>query len=234
MTTFVLVHGAWLGGWCYQRVARLLRRAGHDVYTPTLTGLGERAHLMSPSISLNTHIDDVLGVIQCEGLSDIVLCGHSYGGSVISGVAEKAVDRIGSLVFVDAFVPEDGQSHMAAFPAEQAEHMRRDARQNGEGYLLTPPTADRVNLNAADWAWVKAMCGKHPLQCFEAKIALSGARERVARRIYIVATGWAAPFEAFAKRFEQDSAWQVKRVDCGHLIMLDRPQELAEILLTAA
>ena len=115
MEGFVLVQGAWLGGWCYKRVTRHLRRAGHDVYTPTLTGLGERAHLMSPSISLKTHIDDVLGVIQWEELSDIVLCGHSYGGTVISGVAEQAVDRISSLVFLGAFVPEDGQSHMALF-----------------------------------------------------------------------------------------------------------------------
>jgi pimeloyl-ACP methyl ester carboxylesterase len=103
MATFLLVHGAWLGGWCYKRVARLLRGAGHDVYTPTLTGLGERAHLLSPSISFKTHIADVLGVIQWEELSDIVLCGHSYAGTVISGVAEKAVDRIGALVFIDAF-----------------------------------------------------------------------------------------------------------------------------------
>jgi len=165
---------------------------------------------MSPSISLKTHIDDVLGVIQWEELCDIVLCGHSYGGTVISGVAEQAVDQIRSLVFLDAFVPEDGQSHMALFPPEYAQ------------------------LNAADVAWANAMCGKHPLACFEQKVALSGARERVARRTYIVATGWASPFETFAKRFAQDPAWQVKRIDCGHLIMLDRPQELAEILLTTA
>src|SRR5262245_11654176 len=234
MAAFVLVHGAWLGGWCYKRVAGLVRRAGHDVFTPTLTGLGERAHLMSPSISLNTHIDDVLGVIQYEELSDIVLCGHSYAGAVISGVAEKAADKIGALVFVDAFLPADGQSHMAAFAPELAQQMRQDARQNGEGYMLTPPSADRVNLNAADVAWVTAMCGKHPLACFEARIALAGGRERVARRIYIAATGWPSPFAAFAERFSQDPAWQVERVDCGHLIMLDRPQELADILLTAA
>jgi pimeloyl-ACP methyl ester carboxylesterase len=234
MATFLLVHGAWLGGWCYKRVARLLRGAGHDVYTPTLTGLGERAHLLSPSISLKTHIADVLGVIQWEELSDIVLCGHSYAGTVISGVAEKAVDRIGALVFIDAFVPEDGQSHMAAFPPEYVQLLCEDARQNGDGYLLTPPTADGVNLNAADVTWVKAMCSKHPLACFEERVALSGARERVARRSYVAATGWAAPFETFAKRFEQDPAWQVERIACGHLMMLDRPQELADILLRSA
>jgi hypothetical protein len=146
--------------------------------------------------------------------------GYSYGGTVISGVAEPAVDQIRSLVFLGAFVPGNGQSHMALFPPEYAQLMRQDARQNGDGYMLTPPTAERVNLNAADVAWANAMCGKHPLACFEQKVALSGARERVARRTYIVATGWASPFETFAKRFAQDPAWQVKRIDCGHLIML--------------
>jgi len=97
MTTFVLVHGAWHGGWCYNRVARLLRQAGHEVYTPTLTGLGERAHLMSRSIDLGTHIQDIVGVIRCEELSGLVLCGHSYGGMVIAGVAEQIVAKIRSL-----------------------------------------------------------------------------------------------------------------------------------------
>src|SRR5215471_19196501 len=93
MTTFVLVHGAWHGGWCYKRVARLLRQAGHEVYTPTLTGLGERAHLMSRTIDLGTHVQDIVGVIRCEELSDVVLCGHSYGGMVITGVAEQVATR---------------------------------------------------------------------------------------------------------------------------------------------
>jgi pimeloyl-ACP methyl ester carboxylesterase len=235
MATFVLVHGAWLGGWCYKRVARVLRRSGHEVYTPTLTGLGERAHLMNPSISLDTHIDDVLGVIRWEELSDIVLCGHSYGGAVISGVTEKAVDKIRSLVFLDAFVPENGQSHMDLFPSERAEITRGDAQRNGEGYKLTPPPAERVNVNAADVAWVNAMCVKHPLACFEQKLTLTGVRERVPRRTYILATGYQlSPFEKFAARFDHDLAWQVKRIDCGHIVMLDHPEELGDILVAAA
>jgi pimeloyl-ACP methyl ester carboxylesterase len=233
MATFVLVHGAWLGGWCYQRVARVLRRAGHDVYTPTLTGLGERAHLMNPSISLDTHINDVLGLIRWEMLSDIVLCVHSYGGTVISGVTEKALGTIRSLVFIDAFVPEDGQSHMDLFPPEYAQLMRRDAQRNGDGYKLTPPPAESVKLNAADLDWVKAMCVQHPLACFEQKLALTDAREQVSRRTYILATGWPSPFEKIARRFEQDPAWEIKRVDCGHIVMLDRAEELANMLTAA-
>ena len=117
MTTFVLVHGAWHGGWCYKRVARLLRQAGHDVYTPTLTGLGERAHLMNRAIALDTHVQDIVGVIRCEELSDVVLCGHSYGGMVITGVAEQMAAKIRSLVYLDAFVPENGKCLFDYLPA---------------------------------------------------------------------------------------------------------------------
>src|ERR1700677_1066166 len=110
MSTFVLVHGGWHGGWCYSRLGRILRRAGHDVYTPTLTGLGERSHLSYMPINLDTHILDVQNVILWEDLSDVVLCGHSYGGLVISGVADRIPERIDSLVFIEAVLPEDGDS----------------------------------------------------------------------------------------------------------------------------
>ena len=108
--TFVLVHGAWHGGWCWQRVADRLRGSGHTVFTPTLTGLGERSHLLRGGIDLKTHITDVVNVIKWEGLSDVVLCGHSYGGFVISGVAEQMAPAIHSIVFLDAFVPRNGES----------------------------------------------------------------------------------------------------------------------------
>ena len=136
MTTFVLVHGAWHGGWCYKRVARLLRQAGHEVYTPTLTGLGERAHLINRAIDLDTHVQDILGVIRCEELSDVVLCGHSYGGMVITGVAEQIAAKIRSLVYLDAFVPENGKCLFDYLPVEQSGQMRDDAAQNGEGYKV--------------------------------------------------------------------------------------------------
>src|SRR5947208_15854823 len=108
--TFVLVHGAWHGGWCWRRVSDLLEKKGHKVFTPTMTGLGERCHLIDPKVNLATHITDIVNVIKWEGLKDIVLVGHSYGGAIISGVAEQAGDAIGSIVFLDAFVPENGHS----------------------------------------------------------------------------------------------------------------------------
>lgn len=110
MSTYVLVHGAWHGSWCWKRVRRALQALGHEVFTPTLTGVADRVHLLSPQVNLETHITDVVNLIQWEELSDVVLCGHSYGGCVISGVADRIPDRIGALVYLDAFVLESGQS----------------------------------------------------------------------------------------------------------------------------
>jgi pimeloyl-ACP methyl ester carboxylesterase len=235
MTTFVLVHGAWHGGWCYKRVARLLRLAGHEVYTPTLTGVGERSHLLNSAISLETHIADVLGVLHWEELSDVVLCGHSYGGMVISGVVEKAADKIRSLVYLDAFVPENGQSLFDLFPPARAEAMSAEARQKGDGYKIAPLPAAYFEVNAADAAWVDAMCTPQPLATFEQKLPLTGARDRVPRRVYILASGWkSASFPPFAERLARDPAWQVRSIACGHDVMLDRPEELAEALVAAA
>ena len=192
MTTFVLVHGAWHGGWCYKRVARLLRQAGHEVYTPTLTGLGERAHLMNRAIDLDTHVKDIVGVIRCEELSDVVLCGHSYGGMVITGVAEQIAAKIRSLVYLDAFVPENGKSLFDYASAERSGQMRDDATQNGEGYKITPLPAAAFAVNAQDAAWVDAMCVKQPLGDIRAEArsqwpAGTEARVHACRRLGAVA-----------------------------------------------
>jgi pimeloyl-ACP methyl ester carboxylesterase len=233
MSTFVLVHGAWHGGWCYKHVARLLRQAGHEVYTPTLTGLGERAHLMNRTIDLDTHIQDIVGVIRCEELSDVVLCGHSYGGMVITGVADQLVEKIRSLVYLDAFVPENGKSMFDYLSTERSGQMRADAAQNGEGYKITPTPAAKFAVNAKDAAWVDAMCVKHPLATFEQKLALSG--RQLPKRVYILASGWGpSPFQQFAARLKDDREWQFVSIACGHDVMVDRPQELAAALTAAA
>ena len=128
MSTFVLVHGAWHGGWCYKRVAQILRKAGHEVYTPTLTGLGERSHLMSPTVNLDTHVQDIGNVIRWEELSDLVLCGHSYGGMVITGVADKVPDKIKALVYLDAFVPSNGEAIADGLDPEMLAGMSDEAK----------------------------------------------------------------------------------------------------------
>src|SRR6267378_2826303 len=138
MTSFVLVHGAWHGSWCWKRVRTSLQAKGHDVFTPTLTGVAERSHLLSPEVSLETHILDVVNLIRFEELSEIVLCGHSYGGCVISGVADRIPDRIGKLVYLDAFVLQDGESAHDTLPSAQRDLQLELTRQHGEGWKVPP------------------------------------------------------------------------------------------------
>ncbi len=158
MSTYVLVHGAWHGSWCWKRVRRALQARGHEVFTPTLTGVADRLHLLSPQVDLETHITDVTNLIRWEELSDVVLCGHSYGGCVISGVADRIPDRIGALVYLDAFVPENGQSLHDTLPAEARNAQSEGARQVGEGWKVPPIPAEAFNVNARDRDWVNRQC----------------------------------------------------------------------------
>jgi pimeloyl-ACP methyl ester carboxylesterase len=231
--TFVLVHGAWHGGWCWVRVARLLREQGHQVFTPTLTGLGERSHLLAPGITLKTHITDVVNMLKWERLEDVVLCGHSYGGMVISGVAEEMQRAIGAVVFLDAFVPENGQALIDA--TSQATRERIQAAAQKSEIAVPPPAAAVFNVNEKDRAWVDALCGPHPIATLTDKIALTGARDRIAKKTYIRAKNYPNP--GFDKAYEQrkgDPAWRTYEAPCGHDVMVDMPERLTEILLEVA
>jgi pimeloyl-ACP methyl ester carboxylesterase len=236
MSTFVLVHGAWAGGWYYKRVALRLIKAGHMVYTPTLTGLGERSHLVSQAINLDRHVQDIINVIRWEELSDFILCGHSYGGMVISSVADQVPEKVRALVYLDAFVPNNGHSLMHMLPAEMRAGFADDAHTNGEGYLITPIPAEKL-VNERDVAWFSRMCVKHPLACFEQKVSLTGALNRVSRRTYVAAVGPTPPprpaFVAIADRLRKDQSWKVVDLPCGHSMMLDMPKETAELLIAA-
>ena len=235
MTAFVLVHGAWHGGWCWSRVARALHQAGHIVHTPTLTGLGERVHLMHRGVNLDTHVEDIVRVFEAEELSDIVLCGHSYGGMVITGVADRIAERIRSLVYLDAFVPVDRQSTLDFQAPDRAAFVRAEAASKGGGWLIPPVPAARFKVNEADQAWVDRRCVPHPLACFAQKLRLSGAHARVARRVFIKAGAYVpSPFDAAFERLKSDRGWIVHSVACGHDVMVDRPDELAALLIRSA
>ncbi|MEM7221964.1 MAG: alpha/beta hydrolase [Pseudomonadota bacterium] len=232
MATFVLVHGAWQGGWCWKRVASRLRQSGHDVFTPTLTGLGERSHLLDREVDLDTHIQDVLGVIQCEELSDIVLCGHSYGGMVITGVADKVTEQIRSLLYLDALVPADGRSVLDLLPAEAASSHRENARTDGLGYRVTPAPAKVFAVNAQDEAWVDRLCVDHPFKTFEQPIRLDGKWKEVRRHLYVYATGWIPGIgKPFFERAQESPEWQALSLACGHYAMIDRPEVVTQILI---
>lgn len=234
MATFVLVHGAWQGGWCWKRVATLLRQSGHEVFTPTMTGLGERAHLLDDKIDLDTHIQDILGVLQCEELSDIVLCGHSYGGVVITGVADQASEQICSLVYLDALVPADGQNVLDLLPAEVASSLQENARTRGSGFRIAPTPAEAFAVNAQDQVWVDRQCVDHPLKTFEQPIRLEDTWKQVRRHVYIYATGWSPGVgRPFFERAQQETGWQAISLSCGHDVMIDMPQELTQVLIAS-
>jgi pimeloyl-ACP methyl ester carboxylesterase len=232
MSTFVLVHGAWHGSWCWKRVRKALERAGHDVFTPTLTGLGERSHLLSREVNLETHVQDVLNLVKWEELTDIVLCGHSSGGSVVSGVADRIPDRIRSLVYLDAFVPEDGESEMQRLPPELAKGVLEGARTVGEGWKVPPIPAAVFNVNAGDRAWVDRQCTMQPLAAIEQRLRLTGGRQKIDDISFILATGWdgPSPFPPFYEKAKVNR-WKTRTVPCGHDVMLDLPEELATMLV---
>jgi pimeloyl-ACP methyl ester carboxylesterase len=231
LATFVLVHGAWSGGWCYHKIAARLRAQGYAVFTPTLTGQGERSHLRSGAINLSLHIEDVLNVFHYENLNDVVLAGHSYGGMVITGVADQIAERIAALVYLDAFLPEDGQSLFDInIPANS---QRFIANAGGIGGLAVPaPPAAFFNVNAADAARVDALATPFPLGAFTEKIKLTGAHKRIAKRVYVHGTVLPreSPFKPFYERVKNDPAWQSHAFACGHHIMLDEPERVGDIL----
>lgn len=231
---FVLVHGAWHGGWCWARVRDRLAARGHRVFTPTLTGLGERSHLMSRDIDLDTHITDVVNVIKWEGLDDVVLCGHSYGGWIISGVAEQVGESIGSIVFLDAYMPADGETGRQAGSAYSRAGIEK-ALETGAVSRPGPSARDFMVASEADQAWVDSRTTEQPLGVSLQPIRLTGARERIAKKTYI----WAEPYNSpnFRRYYEQctaDPGWKTYTVPCGHDVMVDMPDRLAEILLEVA
>jgi pimeloyl-ACP methyl ester carboxylesterase len=231
--TFVLVHGAWHGGWSWVRVADRLRARGHVVFAPTLTGLGERAHLLRPGIDLSLHIADVVGVIKYERLNDVVLDGHSYGGCVISGIAEAMPDAIASIVFLDAFIPDNGDATVDLVPPAVQEVIRA-ALERGD---TTVPVRDAATfkVNEKDRAWVDALATPQPIGTMIEKIKLSGARERIAKKTYIRASGYPnVSFEKAHARAKADRTWRTYEVPCGHDVMIDDPDRLTEILLEVA
>jgi pimeloyl-ACP methyl ester carboxylesterase len=228
MANFVLVHGAWIGGWYWRPIAQALRKLGHEVYAPTLTGLGERIHLMSPSINLDTHIADVVNLIKCEELSDVVLVGHSYGGMVVTGVADALPDRIRSLVYLDAFVPKNGEALVNLLPPGQP------GPQPANDYSLQPLPASFFGANAEVAALVDARTTPMPTACFVQPLKLTGGIDRVKKKTYIYCNVPApTTFTQFYDALKDDKAWSVHTLPCTHIVQIDLPVELTKMLVQA-
>jgi len=230
---FVLVHGAFHGGWCWRQTADLLSAAGARVFTPTMTGLGERAHLLTRQIGLRTFIDDVVGVIESEELADIVLVGHSFAGAVISGVADLLSSRIRRLVYLDAIVPENGLSVISRLPPETAAKRIRAAEESSGGISIPIPTGEIFDLPPGpDRDWVARRITPHPLAAYTDTIILNGPVGNGLARTYIRCTNpvYSAVQPSY-ERIKSDNAWTLIDLATGHDAMVTAPKALSELLL---
>lgn len=259
MATFVLVHGAWHGGWCWRKVTPLLRRAGAQVYAPTLSGLGGRAHLRArmpaAAFDLDLHIADLVGLLEAEELEQVTLVGHAYAGMVISGVAEICPQRLAHLVYLNGVVPQDGESmadqltavrgpefaawvrrHIAAAPDGGNTGDAGNAGEAGAGWLPPPASTEEIGrrwgiADAADREWMLRRVTAQPAAAMAAPVRLGNPSARAVPRSFIL--GAEAGFEPVARRAEQHG-WGLYRVDSSHDTMVSHPRELAEILLGIA
>ncbi|MDP1582374.1 MAG: alpha/beta hydrolase [Bradyrhizobium sp.] len=227
--TFLVCHGAWSAGWAWKKMHPLMAAAGHRLVTPTYTGLGERAHLANPSIDLETHIEDVLNVIKYEDLRDIVLVGHSYGGMVATGVADRARDRVVKLIYVDAFVPEDGQS---LFDLNKVAVQKR--ADSGDGWRV-PPNPTPPDTSPADQEWLSTRRVHMPIKCFETALKLQGGALTLPRS-YIYATRITPQdtFGPFARQAKGDPAWGYHEIDASHSPNVTAPEALMTLLTKIA
>lgn len=218
----VLVPGAWHGGWCWRRVAERLTAKGRYVVAATLSGVGERSHMVSDAIDLSTHIDDVVNEIKWKDLEGLVLVGHSYGGMVITGVAERILERIAAIVYLDAFLPGDGQSVSTLIDRPT---------DSWPEHVAPPLSAADFHVNAQDEAWVNSKMTPQPIKCFTEALRVSGAYEKIHTKAYIRALDFpSAPFDAALQRCRANPTWRTFEMKCGHDAMIDQPAELTSIL----
>lgn len=234
MTTYVLVHGAWHGGWAWQDVARPLRNAGHVVYCPTLTGLGERAHLASPDVGLDTHVLDVVNVLRYEELCDVVLVGHSYAGMVVTGAAAAAADRVDHLVVVDGFLPRAGEQAIELLPEHAAQHYRESSRtEQGGGWRIPPRPLANLGVRDPDrYEHVVRRLVPHPLKTYT-DAAPAGVDDLRVPGTFLLCDGWNTPFREMAARAEQ-LGWEVAGLPCDHEVLVTDPDRLTKSLAATA
>lgn len=225
MTTFIVAHGAWSAGWVWKKMHPLMRAKGHELITPTYTGLGERAHLANSSIGLETHIQDMLMVLRVEDVRDAILIGHSYGGMVATGVADLAADRITKLVYLDAFVPKHGQSLFDLVSPEE-----RERRLAGvvDGWKL-PPAPPPPDTSPRDMDWIAPRRVHQPLACFQEPVLLENGEPQMPRfYIYAQRHNPGDPFRPFYERAKQEG-WPTFEMDASHSPHVTAPEALAEI-----
>lgn len=244
MTTYVLVGGAWLGGWCWQPVARRLRDNGHDAYPVTLTGLGEREHLASPQVDLDTHITDVVNLIEFEDLHDVVLLGHSYGGIVVTGAADRIPERISRLVYLDTGPLPDGAVLIETFPPEARRHIERQVEELGDGWRFPmPPPEELANMASLEgldddhMRLLRSRATPQPFGTYTQPLRLENPDREELPKVGILCS---FSLDQVREMIASDSPlfrglagpeWSFVELPTGHWPMFSRPEDLAELLL---
>jgi len=239
--TFVLVHGAWHGGWCWRRAADVLTARGHRVFAPSLTGLGDRAHLFAKDISMQTHVEDILSLVEAEELGDFVLVGHSYGGFVISGVADTLRERVSHYIYLDGCVPPD-MSTGASFswagfiPPEAREARLKSVREEGKGLALPPPPPSAFAVTVpADVAWLQRRMRPMPAATFTGTFTFKNSGSNGLKRTYIASTNPSYALLAATRNLVQgDKTWSFTTLETGHDSMVTAPDALAALLMAVA
>lgn len=231
MATFVLVPGAWLGGWCWRRVTPLLEEKGHRVLTPTLTGLGERSHLLSEAVDLETHIQDVVNVMTWEDATNVILVGHSYAGFVVTGVADRVPDRAATLVYLDTSIPGDGEAFFDYWPAEMRSHIESAAERNGGWPVEEDLGPDGADIAAEDLAWIQSLGSPHPVGTLGQALQVENATAPVRQRAYIACKPAREQFADYLQPFRDDPALQFIDIESGHWPMFSAPEALASGLI---
>ncbi|MBX3513527.1 MAG: alpha/beta hydrolase [Xanthobacteraceae bacterium] len=230
MATFIVAHGAWSAGWVWKKMHPLMRTKGHELITPTYTGLGERVHLATELIGLETHIRDMLMVLQMEDVRDAILIGHSYGGMVATGVADLAAERISKLVYLDAFVPRHGEG---VFDLVSPEERERRLAGVVDGWKL-PPSPPPPDTSQRDIDWITPRRVHQPLACFQEPLLLENGEPQMPRAyIYAQRHNPGDPFRPFAERAKREG-WQYFEMDASHSPHVTAPEALTEVLDTIA
>ena len=229
MSTYLLIHGAFHGGWCWRDVAKRLRSEGHNVFTPTLTGLGNRVHLLSPSTTLDTHIEDICRVIDSERLINIVVVAHSYAGLPVAGAADRRLDRIRTLVYIDAAIPEDGDTGESVRGPEAIGSLRRLS----DGMTVPAPKARHFGLTGDSEIWADERTTPHPFQTLIQPIVLSGEWLRVPYKTFVRAGLFNSPYlDRYLEQAKLDPEWHTVECDEIHDMMISNPDYVAGLLMS--
>jgi len=228
---YLLIHGAWHGGWCWKHVAQGLRLQGHEVHTPTFTGCGERAHLLNQKVGLSTFIQDVLAVIENEELNEINLVGHSFAGPVISAVADHMPEKIRRLIYLDALIVPSGESALSILPLEVQQERSRTIDE--EGLRMAIPSAEKMGVFEKNQvAWLNRRLTPHPINAYKEQLNLQNAIGNGIPKTYIAVTNPSyAPLEKTREWIKQQVDWEFEELEAGHDAMITSPKELTELLI---